>query len=228
MYRRGLEMVDDPDAFINCGTALINQANLRSVMDSYASKTQACVPLLDLAMRMLERALSLGLDTEGQSAIQVRLRKCEELKSQALDDDAEHLSRTDLDKIVASMQRSLDGLKVSERSGKVKKETAGLMNRMAWKDYVLVLSATRIQWFVKDSSKMSNLKGEISLSELTAVKETIVEGLTTCFALVGGAAGFLPFRCTSRSEMEGWVQDISSNMQRLKLLNQISQLSVKK
>jgi hypothetical protein len=51
-------------------------------MELYASKSQACIPLLDLAMRMLEKALSLGLDTEGKEAIQLRLRKCEDLKDQ--------------------------------------------------------------------------------------------------------------------------------------------------
>jgi hypothetical protein len=51
-------------------------------MDAYPSKSQACIPLLDLAMRMLEKALSLGLDAEGREAIQLRLRKCEDLKDQ--------------------------------------------------------------------------------------------------------------------------------------------------
>jgi hypothetical protein len=86
-----------------------------------------------------------------------------------LDDDLHHLSPSHLEKLVSSMQRRLDALKVQEKVGKVKKEAPGLMGRSAWKEFVLMLSATRVQWFVKDT-KSSNVKGEILLHELTSVK----------------------------------------------------------
>ena len=161
----------------------------------------------------------------------MRLRKCEELKEQALDDDAAHLAPEDLEKIVKGIQRKLDMLKTAEHTGKVKMEaTGGLMSlkrKTVWKDFVLVLAPTRVQWYLKDTSKASNLKGEVTLAELTAVKETVLENQPNCFALVGGS-GFYPFKCNSRSEMEEWVRCISTNMQRLKLLNQIAKLSTRK
>ena len=225
-YRKGLESFDDCDAYINCGTALINQANLRSVMEMYPSKSQACIPLLELAMRMLEKALTLGLDAEGREAIQLRLRKCEELKDQALDDDVQHLSPRHLEKLVSGIQRKLDVLKVQDKVGKAKKETQGLMGRPAWKEFVLLLSPNRVQWFVKDT-KAANVKGEILLAELTSVKETVIDGKSAAFVCVA-TSGYYPFQCATRAEAEEWVHAINTNMQRLKLLNQIARLTIQK
>lgn len=48
--------------------------------NQYPSKSQACIPLLTMAEKMLERAMTLGLDAEGKEAISLRVLKCQELK----------------------------------------------------------------------------------------------------------------------------------------------------
>lgn len=58
----------------------------------YPSKSSACVPLLTLAEKMLERAISMGLDREGREALSLRILKCQDLRQQAMEEDFRKLT----------------------------------------------------------------------------------------------------------------------------------------
>lgn len=219
-YKRGLEKYEDCDAYVNAGTALINHANLRFIMASYGSKTQACVPLLSLAEKMLERAMTLGLDAEGKEAIALRVLKCSELKDQALAEDMKKLTPQHRAKLIADVKAKLEALKPQERVGKVQREEKGLMGRTVWKDFVLVLSPATIQLFVKSQNEKPKL--DVLLADVTAAKETVVNG-KQAFAVVT-ATQFFPFAVKDRGEMEQWINGINTNMQRLKLQGQVRSL----
>ncbi len=100
------------------------------------------------------------------------------------------------------------------RQGKVQRDEKGLMGRVVWKDFVLVLSAATLQLYVKSTNEKPKL--EILLADVTAAKETTVVGGKTAFAVVT-ATQYQAFACKDRNELDAWVAAISTNLQRIKL-----------
>jgi hypothetical protein len=109
----------------------------------------------------MRRSQRSGLRKKKRTEKKVFLRPL----TKALDDDLQHLSPRHLEKLVSSIQRRLDLLRVADKVGKIKKEAPGLLGKASWKEFVLLLSANRVQWFVKGIVILKKRKTKLFLKK---------------------------------------------------------------
>ena len=224
LYKKAISISSIQDNYINCGTALINWANLKLAMPGYANKEEACVPHLDEAKQMLEKSIELGLDIEGKQAVQERLLKLEKLRQRILQEDLKNNNLQKREEKIEEISTELSRIKPVSMIGKLKKQGAGssAFGRKSWKDRIFVLSDKLLKYHAKSTKEPA--KGEIALSEIVSVNKISENNKEYCFT-IATANRFYPVAALTQEEMNQWIKAIQTNVHRLKLVEMMESLS---